>query len=724
MKSTDLLLITPPFTQLNTPYPATAQLKGFIQKQGFEVAQLDLGIETLLTIFSEKGLIEVFDYVENNQVKLSANGKRIFNLRREYCGNIDAVIEFLQGKDQTLAYNICNGLLPQGPRFENIPELEWLFGSLGIQDQAKYLGTLFLEDIGDFIHDHIDPHFGFSRYAEHIGINAIDFDPLEEAVKPDTIVGEVMYRILDLQLKNHHPKTVGLSVPFPGNLLTALKTGKYIKEHYPEVKIIFGGGYANTELRELGEVRFFEYVDYVCLDDGERSLLQLLNHLLKDSGTDTLVRTFKLHNGKVHFHNNEKIEDFSHEQIGTPDYEGLPINNYISVLEMANPMHRMWSDGRWNKMAIAHGCYWHKCSFCDTSLDYIKRYSQASASTLCDRIEDVIQQTGQRGFHFVDEAAPPKVIRELAIELIKRNLRISWWTNIRFEKSFNEDLCHLLAASGCIAVTGGLEVASDRLLQLMQKGVSIEQVAQVTKNFQEAGIMVHAYLMYGFPTETSQETIDSLEVVRQLFENELLQSAFWHKFVMTVHSPIGINPEKYKVERLGPSDDSFAKNDCPHNDPTGCDHEKYGYGLKKALYNYMHNQCFDYQMQDWFEFKVPRTKVHPFLIAQALKKGKEIKPSPKGICIWMGAMPAMAKAKKNRVRMLFDHKESSFHIEMSKKEADWLVDILQQINLTNKNLIRFEEISKSYESLVNEDFTVFTQSKAWKILRKKGLLIL
>jgi radical SAM superfamily enzyme YgiQ (UPF0313 family) len=126
-----------------------------------------------------------------------------------------------------------------------------------------------------------------------------------------------------------------------------------------------------------------------------------------------------------------------------------------------------------------------------------------------------------------------------------------WWTNIRFEKTFSYDLAKLLKASGCIAVAGGLEVASDRLLAMMKKGVTVSQVARVADAFTQAGIMVHAYLMYGFPTQTAQETIDSLEMVRQLFLNEALQSGFWHRFAMTSHSPVGLNPAQFMVQRTG-----------------------------------------------------------------------------------------------------------------------------------------------------------------------------
>src|ERR1700709_1473134 len=124
-----------------------------------------------------------------------------------------------------------------------------------------------------------------------------------------------------------------------------------------------------------------------------------------------------------------------------------------------------------------------------------------------DRIEAMVRETGETGFHFVDEAAPPAALRAIAQRLIGRRVSITWWGNIRFEKSFTPALVDLLARSGCVAISGGLEVASDRLLTLMKKGVTVAQVARVARAFSDVGVLVHAYLMYGFPTETEQETI-------------------------------------------------------------------------------------------------------------------------------------------------------------------------------------------------------------------------
>ena len=362
----------------------------------------------------------------------------------------------------------------------------------------------------------------------------------------------------------------------------------------------------------------------MTLDAGEHPLLALREHLQGQRGRKRLVRTFVRDAdgekpGAVQYVNMMEA-DIAFAEVGTPTWDGLPLDRYLSLLDMLNPMHRLWSDGRWNKLTVAHGCYWKKCTFCDVSLDYIGRYEGASATVLADRIDTIVRETGQTGFHFVDEAAPPKALKALATELIARNAGISWWGNIRFEKTFTPELCNLLADSGCIAISGGLEVASDRLLSLMKKGVSVDQVARVTRAFTEAGILVHAYLMYGFPTQTVQDTVDALEYVRQLFANGCIQSGFFHRFACTVHSPVGQHPEEFGVTLQPLPPVSFAKNDIGFHDPTGVDHDALGGALKKAIYNYMHGIGLEEDVRSWFLFKVPKTNVARNRIERALRE--------------------------------------------------------------------------------------------------------
>ena len=509
---------------------------------------MDLGIEAILELFSMEGLTTIFKYevVSSKDFAISENSQRIYALRNDYSHTIDAVILFLQGNNPTLAHQICSGeFLPEASRFEQLEDLDWAFGTMGLQDKAKHLATLYLEDLSDFIVECIDENFGFSRYAERLGRSANSFDELYQKLQEaPSYIDQITLKILAQKLAEIQPELVCFSVPFPGNLYSAFKCAQHIKKHFPNTKTAMGGGFANTELRSLTDVRVMEFFDFITLDDGELPIELLCSpNPSKKGELKEFKRTFILEEDKVAYKNNSRRHDYKQSEVGTPDYSDLQLNKYISVIEIANPMHSLWSDGRWNKLTMAHGCYWGKCTFCDISLDYIKIYEPIAAKILVDRMEELVAQTNESGFHFVDEAAPPALMREVALEILRRNLTVTWWTNIRFEKSFTQDLCLLLKASGCIAVSGGLEVASDRLLNLIDKGVTVAQVAQVTRNFTQSGILVHAYLMYGYPTQTIQETVDSLEMVRQLFEAGILQSGFWHQFALTAHSPIGLNPE-------------------------------------------------------------------------------------------------------------------------------------------------------------------------------------
>ncbi len=729
----NILLITPPFTQLNTPYPATAYLKGFLNTRSIESNQCDLGIEVILALFSVDGLTCLFQKIEQENPELSENGQRIFSLRDEYLRTIGPVIAFLQGKNATLAHLICDRTyLPEASRFVQAEELDWAFGTMGVRDKARHLATLYLEDLSDLIVEAVDPHFGFSRYAEQLGRSANSFDELNKAVlAPDGFIDQFLFRLLQEKIGQYHPTVVALSVPFPGNLFSAFKCGQWLKKHYPEIKVIMGGGFPNTELRSLSDPRVFDYFDFITLDDGEAPLLFLLEYLDGKRPSDRLKRTFLRKNGAVVFVDGAPEGDFPQAETGTPDYSGFALDSFLSVIEIANPMHRLWSDGRWNKLTLAHGCYWGRCTFCDTTLDYIRRYEPNSVSQLCDRIEQLIAQTGQIGFHFVDEAAPPALMRALALEIIRRKLTVVWWTNIRFEKNFSYDLCLLLKESGCIAVSGGLEVASDRLLGLINKGVSVEKVAKVADNFTRAGIMVHAYLMYGFPTQTAQETIDSLEVVRQLFEAGVVQSGFWHRFAMTVHSPVGQNPEKFKTRLLSDKTGTFANNDLEFTDPTGCRHELFAEGLRKSLFNYMHGLCFDFPLQDWFDFRVPRTTVPPDFIRRSIELQEYEPASPGAKIYWLGGKYSArfyTKKKKNRtvemVELTFINKTKTLHIFLKKEEGEWLLEQLPQLSVSTTGRPKtFGELQSGFELATNDDFILFWNNPEMRNLRENGLVM-
>lgn len=727
--NTSVLLITPPFTQLNTPYPATAYLKGFLNTRGISSFQADLGIAVIIKLFSASGLTALFNELENKE--RSGELDTLLSFRNNYIHTIDAVISFLQGKAPTLAHRIANGgFLPEGNRFKQIEDVDWAFGIMGVHDKAKYFATMYLEDISDIITTYVDPHFGFSRYAEKLGRSANSFDELYEALyAPPTFIDNILIEIVQATIIKTNPELVAVSIPFPGNLYAGFRCAQWIKNNHPQIKTAMGGGFANTELRSVSDVRVFEFFDFITLDDGEAPVEQLVRFTQHKIPIDDLKRTFLVENNTVRYINNSACTDYKQAAVGTPDYSDLPLDKYIAAIEIINPMHSLWSNGRWNKLTMAHGCYWGKCTFCDISLNYIEAYEPLTAAIICDRMEELIARTGETGFHFVDEAAPPGLMRAVAIEIIKRKLIVSWWTNIRFEKSFSRDLCLLLKESGCIGVSGGLEVASDRLLELIQKGVTVEQVAQITKNFTDAGIMVHAYLMYGFPTQTAQETIDSLEMVRQLFESGVLQSGFWHQFAMTAHSPVGMYPEKFKVSKQNTVIGTFANNDIEHLDPTGANHSIFSDGLKISLFNYMQGVGFDIPLQNWFKEKTPTTSVPKDYISNILFQNAIAIPADNTRIVFMGNQPTLTLFTKTKKGATYQMAELSFHnktithtIKLNAEQGIWLADLLRKASIQNEHLIVLRDVKNSYINSGFEEFELFWNNPPLNNLYLAGLL--
>jgi radical SAM superfamily enzyme YgiQ (UPF0313 family) len=605
----------------------------YLRDRGVAAAQDDLSLRLALRLFSSAGLARIVAELRGKRRRgalLSPPVRRFLGQADRYVACADAVLAFLQGKDPALALRIATRRwLPEGPRFRALREMETATrGSgapgrismpTGAQDRARHLASLFLDDLADVVRDGVDPRFAFARYAEDLAIAAPRFDPIRDALRaPAGLVERLLDEVALESLTNHAPDLVGVTAPFPGTVCAAFRIARAAKAWRPGVRTVLGGGYVSTELRTLADLRVFDFFDFVTLDDGETPLLRIVEHLRRRRPAAGLVRTFIRRRKGVAFMNDPGAVDLPHGRRGAPLYDGLPLADYTPLTESTNRMHSLWSAARWNKLMLAHGCYWRKCAFCDTGLPAVARFAPASARTVAGWMRAAIEQTGQAGFHFVDEAAPPALLRALAAELARQRLAVAWWGNIRFERAFTRALAARLARSGCVAVSAALETACDRTLRLMRKGVTLRQAARAAANFARAGILVHAYLIYGFPSQTEQETVDALEYVRQLFAAGLIQSAYWHRFALTVHSPIFAHPERYgiRVEPLAPT--SFARNEVPFEDPTPCDHTRLGPGLRKAAYNFMHGVGLDEDVRAWFDSHVPRPTLPRGFVRRAI----------------------------------------------------------------------------------------------------------
>ena len=622
-----ITLALPPLSQLNTPYPSIGYLARSLRRGGHEPVLRDLGNELVTRLFSMEGLRRVFDAVSaraESGDELPEPAWRALALRQQHEAAIGPVIRFLQGRDRTLAPRILDSpLLPRTPRLSRA-DLS-LFGTAASSDAARRLATLYLEDLADLVTATLDDGFALARYQHHLGVGPNTFEPLALRLGRTTVVDALIDELAD----SIDTGIVGLSVPFPGTLYAALRIGGRLRRR--GVTVLMGGGYVNTELRDVEESQLWDYVDALSYDAGEGPLIAWLEWA--SGGPDRRHRT-RTAAGLLGPAPGLQPPDVPQEFAAS--YQGLPLDRYLQLVDGPNPTHRLWSDGRWNKITLAHGCYWKKCRFCDIQLDYIARYVPGRAAELADIMEELLAETGTQGFHFVDEAAPPKLMKELALEILRRGLIVSWWGNIRFDRTFTPDLCRLLAHSGLVAVTGGLEVASDRLLKQMEKGVTVEQVARCAKAFRDAGVLVHAYLMYGYPTQTDQETLDAMELVRQLFETGTLGSAFWHRFVLTRHSGFFPDPERLGVRPRAAPPGVFARNDVAHDDPTGGNHDRFDDPLPAALGAWMAGEGLQKPVQSWIAgLKLAPTE-RPDRIARAVGAREPESIDGAARLIWLG----------------------------------------------------------------------------------------
>jgi radical SAM superfamily enzyme YgiQ (UPF0313 family) len=711
-------------TQLNTPYPSTAYLTGFLRSKGVSCTQADLGIEMVLRLFSRGGVSRIFDDLGRRKEALPTEARRMLANRAAIVDSIDPVVTYLQGKAPELARLFARrGALPQGPRFRNRQPLPRRASD---EDRAKRTATLFLEDLADLVLATVTPHFALSRYAEHIARSASSFDGLLSSLeRAPSLTDQFMLDALWKHMNHVKPNLVGLSVPFPGNLYGAFRIARALKERHSDIVIALGGGYVNTELRRLSDARVFSYVDFVTLDDGERPLLSLVEHLAGQRPLKALCRTFYLNHARVEFADDVSVRNFSMNETGCPTYQGLELDRYLSILDSANPMHRLWSEGHWNKLTVAHGCYWKQCTFCDVGLDYISRYEITPTDHLVGQIERLIDETGRRTFHFVDEAAPPAALKALALALLERDIRISWWGNIRFEEAFSPDLCRLLAASGCIAVTAGLEAASDRLLEKMKKGITCEQTVRVASAFRSAGILVHAYLMYGFPSETLHETIDALERVRQMFASDLLQSAFWHRFTATAHSPIGLNPKSSGVNILGPKFEGFAENDLIHIDRHGDTPEWIGEGLRRSMLNFLEGRGLDMDVRQWFDHPTPRPRVSAGWTSRVLERrqGRDDARAERRL-VWLGRPPVF-EFRARCARLYIPGRQHEIALSVPSEGAGWVNDVLQASAVAKERNGRYpswRDVTRAFPGTTSE-WNRFMQHPSWKRIRSAGLLL-
>ena len=437
---------------------------------------------------------------------------------------------------------------PRGARMENY--LAGLDREVDVDD-VRFLCSFAIAALADYITAVFNQNFSLIRYAESLTVDTSSFAQIEQKIESPvmkTFFLPVIESLLQSQFVTSAEKLLILiSVPFAGTFVPALYCSKILKKAFGKKAFIcLGGGFINTELRQADDISLSKYIDAISYDRGYGSYKVLLKKNPFSKEFENLnesfykLRLFKKDKVIEPLWNDKEIQkfedDFTVENV--PDFSDIDFSRYPRLCDDKNPMHRMWSDGTWIKAYLAHGCYWHKCAFCDTKLDYVCSYKITDVEKLYNGLYQTAVQKGVYGIHFVDEALPPKSLKEFALLNAKNQNKLYFWGNIRFEKSFTKDFAAFLSYCGFGSVSAGIENATSGGLQSINKGIDVSSIVKACAAFKESGILVHAYMIYGFWNDTAQSIIDSMETLRQFFSAGLLDSAFWHKFVLTRNSTV------------------------------------------------------------------------------------------------------------------------------------------------------------------------------------------
>ncbi len=709
-----VLLISPPFVQLNSPYSALPYLKGVLSANGIESSCLDLGIKIANRLFSVEGLNMLYEFIASESKFKNVDIDFFIKHKTEYVETIEPVVSFLKDKNPTLVSGIMSlKYLPCWKMSETAMPRDII--KTDDFEYSRYIASLYLEDIFIF-YKAVCPEYDLSKYGERLALSPPTFDNIYRAViQNDDMISKLISEELN---KNDYSDfdIIALTVPFPGTLLGALKTASWFKKNYPDKIIVLGGGYINTELRSLKEPKIFEFVDFICLDDGEIPLIKVYEYFHKKIAERELIRTFYIENGKVFL--SENSSDKSAFKRGTPDYSGFNMDDYIPVIETLNPMMRLWSERNTLKLRLARGCYWHKCAFCDTTLPYIKDFEPDKITNIIEDIKFMTAQTGLKTFHFTDEAIPPALAVKLSIELIREKIEIKWWGNIRFDKAFTEDVCKLLYTAGCIAVVGGMESCCDSTLKNMNKGVSVEDAVRTMYNFKSNSILVHAYMIYGFPGETVADLVDSAEVLRQLFKEGLLDSAYWHRFALTRHSAVFKNSGKFNISITNEELNPFANNDANYIDNSCSEIDNLGSGLKKAVYNFMMGIELDKDIRSWFDLTLPKPKIKKSYVRNILDKNSCGINTDKRI-LWLGNE---AHTRKNIIEI--NGISGKIEYELPKNIAEWLCNLVNDSCIISSDGVKIQAAIASFPKNLKFGFSDFVNNEIWDDLFDAGLIII
>jgi len=496
-----IILIFPPQFEPFQPYLSLPVLTAILKSRGYSVDVYDFNIDYFNWVFSP-------NYIEQS----------LRNFDKKENGRDKFIIE--RGKYALLHLSEAIQVLKTQKAFVNLPKYKWAMNVL--RTALEVVSERFKPSKIDFYEARCGST-NFNSFRIYNAINNSHLNLFEEFIEDF---------VIPIFQKNA-PDFIGFSLVIHDQLAFTLTLCREIRRHFPKIHLCAGGPLVSRLGQEMAVSRHIsQFFDSFVIGNGEETICELVDAL--ETGTDPT----KIHGVLVPGRQDKFKSRLSENSLSTilPDFSCLPLEKYFSPYLVLPYL-------------TSHGCYWRKCTFCCHRYPYGK-YREKPIEIVVNQLAKLSEDYKTKYFSFSDEGIPPKRMRDLALEIINRNLNIKWFTFARMEKAFKEpDFCNLIYHAGCRTLMFGLESAIQRVLDLMEKGTEVANVPKILSACKKASISVRLDAMIGFPTESEEESDYTLKFIRR--HRDLIDTPFsiipLSIFELQRDSPIMKNPGKYGV---------------------------------------------------------------------------------------------------------------------------------------------------------------------------------
>jgi hypothetical protein len=516
-------LLFPPSWHPSQPYLSIPCLSAFLEKSGVSVhQQRDLNMELLDKVLTKNFGLEVHQRLVDlvKRLEQSVLGEAGPGSKEHYARAVESLDRFpylideiepakasLRGKDfyDLERYRECLFLIDR-----------WL----------EVVSSLYFPTRMTVV----DNQFTYSIYSSREIIQAIH----DETQNPYLD----LYRHFFLPaFAQETPDFVGISITATSQIIPGLTLCKLIKEIHPDVHVTVGGSIFTRLVDNLRRCdRLFQLTDDFIVFEGETALLEMINQLEGKKDFSKVPNLIWRQDGKIIVNQPFYSENLTEHP--APNYDGFPLLQYLAPHTVL-------------PVQFSRGCYYKDCAFCALTLDH-QNFRQKDPMKVVDELEALSRKYETPYFFFTDECLALSPTKRLCKELIHRNLDLQWTAELRFEKNLSRELLASMREAGCQKIVFGLETYNARLMDFMVKGITQENVDRICSDCVDLGMAVHCYVIVGFPTETEEE---ALETMNFIVKNTKLHSSYGFScqpclFDLEKEAPIMSDPGGYGIQRI------------------------------------------------------------------------------------------------------------------------------------------------------------------------------